>query len=184
VATLHLVAAAPFWDDAALPFRVFGGGTVCRVVPDKGFRKAALAASDDERLLIVDCPDADGWLVPQGVVAEWMARNLRNAELEDVMLGHALYEHLTKTDERGHSRSGASPLVHWAPGFPTSASLRPPEFLPDDDEAPAVNRERVPYARAVADLLSSLDSRFHLRDVEVGFLFQAGAGGITPRPFR
>jgi hypothetical protein len=163
---LHLVAKEPFWAEDALPFLLEGGGTVCHLVPDAGFTKESLAASEDERLLIADCPDAPGWLAPQEIVASWMARNVTNAALDDLLLSHPLYEYLTQTDEDGHSR-GPAPLVHWAPGVPTLATIAAPEFLPQDPEAPAINRDRAAYADAVLDLLRKLDERFDLLEVEL-----------------
>jgi hypothetical protein len=163
---LHLVAREPFWDEEDLPFLLEGGGTVCHLLPDAGFTKESLAASEDERLLIADCPDAPGWLAPQEVVATWMARNITHAGLDDLLLSHPLYEYLTQTDEEGHSR-GPAPLVQWVPGVPTLAAIAAPEFLPHDKEAPAVNRDRAAYAEAVLDLLRELDERFDLVEVEV-----------------
>jgi hypothetical protein len=163
---LHLVAGEPFWQEEELPFLLEGGGTVCHLVPDDGFTKESLAASEDERLLIADCPDAPGWLAPQEVVAAWMARNVTNAALDDLLLSHPLYEYLTRNDEEGHSR-GPAPLVQWVPGVPTLATVTPPEFLPTDKEAPKVNRDRAAYAEAVLDLLRQLDERFELVEVEV-----------------
>jgi hypothetical protein len=163
---LHLVAREPFWPEDSLPFLLEGGGTVCHLVPDAGFRKESLAGSEDERLLIADCPDAPGWLAPQEVVASWMSRNVSNAALDDLLLSHPLYEYLTQTDEEGHSR-GPAPLVQWMPGVPTLATVAAPEFLPGDPEAPEVNRDRAAYAEAVLDLLRKLDERFDLLEVEV-----------------
>jgi hypothetical protein len=163
---LHLVAREPFWDEADLPFLLEGGGTVCHLLPDDGFRKESLAASEDERLLVADCPDAPGWLAPQEVVASWMARNVTNPALDDLLLSHPLYEYLTQTDEEGHSR-GPAPLVQWVPGVPTLATVAAPEFLPSDRDAPEVNRDRAAYADAVLDLLRMLDERFDLVEAEV-----------------
>ncbi|HEX2066591.1 MAG TPA: hypothetical protein VHI93_07245 [Candidatus Thermoplasmatota archaeon] len=163
---IHLVASEPFWREDILPFLLEGGGTVCHLLPDPGFRKESLAGSEDERLLIADCPDAPGWLAPQDVVAAWMARNVTNPALDDLLLSHPLYEYLTQTDEEGHSR-GPAPLVQWMPGVPTLATVAPPGFLPTDREAPAVNRVRAAYAEAVLDLLRRLDERFDLLEVEV-----------------
>ena len=70
---IQLLAREPFWEEADLPFRFEGGGTVCRIVPARGFAKESLAGSEDERLLIVDAPDDEGWLVPEDVVADWMS---------------------------------------------------------------------------------------------------------------
>lgn len=167
---IHLVAREPFWAEDQLPFLVEGGGTVCHLVPDTGFTKESLAASEDERLLIADCPDAPGWLAPQEVVAAWMARNVTNPLLDDLLLSHPLYEYLTQTDEDGHSR-GPAPLVQWMPGVPTLATVGAPEFLPSDPEAPKVNRDRDAYAKAVLDLLRALDERFDLLELEVALRF-------------
>jgi hypothetical protein len=181
VGSLQLVGRLPFWDEEELPFTLFGGGTVFRLVPDRGFRKESLAASTDERLLIVDCPDAEGWLVPQGIIAEWLSRHVTNAQLDDLLLGHPLYEHLTRLDERGHSRAGRARLIHWTPGVPTAAIVRAPEFLPDDREAPAVNRSRPAYAAAVTGLLRSLSGAFDLLDIEVGLTMRPPVTRPSPR---
>ncbi|MEA3190312.1 MAG: hypothetical protein QOD77_894 [Thermoplasmata archaeon] len=179
---LQLVAREPFWDDRDLPFEFEGGGTICRVIPQRGFRKESLAGSEDERLLIVDCPDDDGWLVPEDLVADWMARNVSHAELDDLLLSHPLYEYLTKPDEHGHSRGGRGDLVQWAPGIPTIASLAAPEFLPDDEDAPAIHRDRKKYAKAVLDLMRKLDRRFDLLEIEVGLRFGLGMQAEAPDP--
>ncbi|MCA1810641.1 MAG: hypothetical protein LC623_01355, partial [Halobacteriales archaeon] len=163
---LHLVGREPFWREDALPFLLEGGGTVCHLLPDQGFTKESLAASEDERLLIVDCPDAPGWLAPQEIVSSWMARHVTNPALDDLLLSHPLYEYLTQTDEEGHSR-GPAPLAQWVPGVPTLATVVAPEFLPHDRDAPKVNRDRAAYAEAVLDLLRQLDERFDLMEVEV-----------------
>jgi hypothetical protein len=178
VGPIHLVAEAPFWDEDDLPFLLEGGGTVCHLLPDTGFTKESLAASEDESLLIADCPDAPGWLCPQDLVASWMARHVTSAALDDLLLAHPLYEYLTQTDDEGHSR-GPSSLVQWMPGVPTLATLAAPEFLPDDAEAPAVNRERAPYADAVLDLLGQLEDRFDLLELEVALRF---GEGMPPEP--
>lgn len=163
---LHLVAREPFWREDALPFLLEGGGTVCHLVPDAGFRKESLAASEDERLLIADCPDAPGWLAPQDVVSSWMARNVTNPALDDLLLSHPLYEYLTQTDKEGRSR-GPAPLVQWSPGVPTLATLAAPELLTGDPDAPEVNRDRAAYAEAVLDLARLLDERFDLVELEI-----------------
>jgi hypothetical protein len=168
---IQLVAGQPFWDEEELPFLFEGGGTVCHLLPDAGFRQESLAGSEDERLLIVDCPGDEGWLVPEDIVADWMARNVTHPALDDLLLSHPLYEYLTRNDEEGHSRGGRGELVQWAPGIPTAASLYPPEFLPNDPDAPAVNRDRATYAEAVLDLLRQLHERFDLIEVEVGVRF-------------
>lgn len=166
---IQVVAAEPFYNEDELPFALAEGGSVVRVIPDPGFRKESLAGSADERLLIVDCPDDDGWLVPDDLIADWLARHVSNEALDDLLLSHPLYEYLTRPDDEGHSRIGArGELVQWAPGLPTIASLYAPEFLPDDEEAPSVNRDRGAYARAVVDLLVQLEARFDLEEIEVG----------------
>lgn len=175
---IQLVARKAFWEEGDLPFRFEGGGSVCRIVPDRGFPKESLAGSEDERLLIVDCPDDDGWLVPEDVVADWMARNVTCEELDDLLLSHPLYEYLTATDDEGHSRGGRGELVQWAPGIPTLANIYPPEFLPDDASAPKVNRDREAYAAAVVDLLVTLLGRFDVDEVELGLRMS----GHPPRP--
>ncbi|HET6398002.1 MAG TPA: hypothetical protein VFH47_00430, partial [Candidatus Thermoplasmatota archaeon] len=131
-----------------------------------GFLKESLAATEDERAVIVDCPDAPGWLVPFGVVRSWMARHVHHDELEDYIMSLPVYEHLLRIDEEGLSRGGRIPIVGWEPGIPTHAELLPPEFLPDDPTAPPVNRDRGAYREAVADLLEGL-RRFHVVEVEV-----------------
>lgn len=166
---IQVVASAPFYDEDELPFALGEGGAVLHILPDPGFRKESLAGSADERLLIVDCPDDEGWLVPDDIIADWLARNVANDALDDLLLSHPLYEYLTRPDDDGHSRIGArGELVQWAPGLPTIASIYAPEFLPDDDEAPLVNRDRAAYAHAVVDLLEQLEARFQLEEIEVG----------------
>lgn len=164
---IHLVARRPFWEESDLPFRLEGGGIVVRIVPERGFRKESLAGSEDERLLIVDCPDDEGWLVPEDIVADWMARNVTCEELDDLLLSHPLYEYLTAPDDEGNSRGGRGELVQWAPGLPTIANLAAPEFLPEDEEAPKVNRDRQAYADAVVDLVGTLLARFDVDEVEL-----------------
>ena len=73
---IQVLAESPFWDEDALPFLVGGGGNALHVLPDDGFRKESMAGSEDERLLIADCPDEPGWLVPEDIVADWMNRNI------------------------------------------------------------------------------------------------------------
>lgn len=165
--SIHLVAREPFWDEDSLPFVLHGGGNVVRLVPRPGFARDNLAGSLDERLLVVDCPDDEGWLVPSGVVAAWMARHVESPALEDLLLSHPLYAHMTKVDAKGRSRGGKGRLVHWTPGVPTVATLAEPPFLPDDKRAPPVNRERAAYADAVVDLVGLLRSELGLLEVEV-----------------
>lgn len=167
VGGLHLVAREPFWDASALPFSLHGGGTVLRVVPEAGFRRENLAATPDERLLIVDCPDDEGWLVPYGVVAGWLGLHVTCPPLDDLLLAHPLYSYTTKVDGKGRSRMGRERLAHWAPGVPTIATLAEPPFRPDDPEAPPVNRDRHAYADAVVDLVKRLRHGFDLLEVEV-----------------
>lgn len=169
--SISLMARDPFWDEADLPFELHGGGSVVRIVPRPGFSRDNLAATPDERLLVVDCPDDDGWLVPAGAVAAWMTRHVTSAELEDVLLAHPLYAYTTKVDGKGRSRMGPGKLVHWSPGVPTSATLAEPPFLPEDRKAPAVNRDRAAYADAVVDFLDQLRKRFKLLEVEVSARF-------------
>lgn len=169
---IQVLAEEDFWDEDALPFLVGGGGTVLHILPDDGFRKEALAGSEDERLMIVDCPDEPGWLVPDDLVGDWMNRNITCPDLEDLILAHPLYEYLTAPDEDGNSRGGhRGELVQWAPGLPTLASVYAPEFLPDDEDAPPVNRHRVAYAGAVADFLRQLEAAFAPVEIEVGVRF-------------
>ncbi len=166
---IQLLAETDFYDEDDLPFIVAGGGTVLHVLPDAGFRKENLAGSEDERLLIVDCPDEDGWLVPDDIIADWMNRNISCPDLEDLILAHPLYEYLTRLDEEGHSRGGRrGELVQWAPGLPNLASVYAPEFLPADEEAPRVNRDKEAYAEGVADLLRQLEAAFAPAEFEVG----------------
>lgn len=171
---IRLLSARPFWDEEDLPFHLHGGGAVCRVVPDAGFQKESLAASQDERALIVDCPDDDGWLVPHGIVADWMARNVRHPALDDLLLSHRAYEYLTSPGDDGLPRGGFD-LVQWAPGLPNLVSIAAPEFLPRDPDAPAVNRRRRSYAAALRDLLAKLADRFGAEEVEVGLRFGTDA---------
>lgn len=166
VGSLTLVAREPFWDEGALPFTLHGGGSVLRLAPRPGFTKDLLASSFDERLLVVDCPDDEGWLVPGGLVAGWMARHVTCPELDDVLLAHPLYAHVTKVDGKGRSRAGRARLATWSPGVPTVAHLLEPPFL-TDRSAPAVNRSRAAYADAVVDLVARLREAFDLDEVEV-----------------
>jgi hypothetical protein len=179
---IQLVAEAPFYDESLLPFSVAGGGRILRIVPERGFRKEALTETADERLLVVDCPDDEGWLVPADVVAAWYGRHVSCPRLEDVLLASPLYEYLTRLDEEGRSRGGQrGQLVQWAPAMPELASLYPPEFLPEDEEAPAVNRERKAYARAVARLLHDLEEAFDLLEIELSIRYDRDAHEVTPQ---
>lgn len=180
--SIHLAAPEPFYDEAALPFKLLGGGTVFHVLPSKGFRRENLAGSADERLLVVDCPDEEGWLVPESIVHDWMARHITCPDLDDLLLAHPLYEYLTRPDEEGHSRGGRAVLAQWSPGFPNMATLYAPEFLPDDAEAPRVNRDRKAYANAVVDLLQRLEEAFRLDEVEVAVRFGGYASEPAGRP--
>lgn len=175
---IHVVSRREFWDEADLPFTFHGGGSVCRIVPRPGFRKESMAASEDERALIVDCPDDEGWLVPEGIVGQWMARHVRVPALDDLLLSHRVYEYLTSPDDDGLSRGGEAELVQWTPGVPTVASIAAPEFLPTDPDAPRVNRSRAAYAAAVRDLVRQMERRFALSEVEVGVRF-----GRDPPPY-
>lgn len=169
---IQLLAKDDFYDEEDLPFLLLGGGSVVHIVPDAGFRKESLAGSEDERLLIVDCPDDEGWLVPEDIVADWLARHVSCPPLEDLILSHPLYEYLTAPDEEGRSRGGhRGELVQWAPGIPNLASVYAPEWLPDDPDAPAVNREREAYSMAVQDLLEQLERSFDLLELELGLRF-------------
>jgi hypothetical protein len=165
---IHVLGREPFWDEEALPFSIHGGGNVLRVVPQRGFRRDNLAGTRDERLLIVDCPDAEGWLAPSGIVAAWLSRHVRCAPLDDLLLAHPLYSHLTKVDAKGHSLMGLGRLTYWTPGMPAAATLAEPPFLPGDRNAPLVNRQRKAYADAVVSLMGQLKERFDLLEVEVG----------------
>lgn len=169
--SIHLVATEPFYDEAELPFRLAGGGTVFRLVAQPGFSREALAGSGDERLVIVDCPDDEGWMVPEGIVRDWMARHVNSPRLDDLLLSHPLYEYLTRPDDEGRSRGGRAVLAQWTPGIPTHASLYPPEFLPDDAEAPHVNHDRRAYAAAVVDLVERLERELDLEELEVAVRF-------------
>lgn len=176
---IQLIAEDPFYDEDLLPFELLGGALVLHILPDPGFPKESLAATEDERLLIVDCPDDDGWLVPEALVSEWLDRNVDRPDLEDLLLAHPLYEYLTALDEHGHSRGGhRGDLVRWAPGEPHIASLYAPEFLPNDPDAPRVNRDRDDYADAVQDLLTELEAAFDLVEVEVPLRFGAEPFGV------
>lgn len=169
---IQLLAHDDFYDESELPFMVEGGGSIVHVIPDTGFRKEGLAATADERLLIVDCPDDEGWLVPEDILADWLNRNVSCPDLEDIILAHPLYEYLTVLDEDGRSRGGMrGELVQWAPGVPNLASVYAPEFLPDDEDAPGVNRDRDAYADAVADLIRQLEAAFRPVEVELGVRF-------------
>jgi hypothetical protein len=176
---IQLMAREAFYDEEALPFELAGMGTVVHLIPQRGFAKSSLAASQDELLLIADCPDDEGWLVPEDIVAGWMNRNIDHPDLEDLVLTHPLYEYLTHPDEDGLSRGGhRGELLQWAPGVPTIVNVYPPEFLPNDPEAPAINRDREAYADGVRDLLEQLEARFDLLEVELGLRF-----GEDPLPW-
>lgn len=165
---VQLLAETEFWDEDGLPFEILGGGSIIHLVPDTGFRKEHLASFEEERLVIADHPEG-GWLVPDDVVAHWMNRHVDCPPLEDLVLAHPLYEYLTRLDDKGHSRGGhRGELIQWAPGIPTLASIYAPEFLPDDEDAPRLNRERGPYAAAVVDLIQQLDALFGPVEIEVG----------------
>lgn len=169
---IQLLAEEPFYDEDDLPFEIIGGGGVLHIIPDDGFRKEALAGSRDEHLMIVDVPDDVGWLVPDDLVASWMNRHVSCPPLEDLVLAHPLYEYLTRLDDEGHSRGGhRGELIQWAPGIPTLASVYSPEFLPHDEEAPRINREREAYADAVAGLLTELEAAFEPVEIEMGLRF-------------
>lgn len=172
LAGLTLVAREPFWDEGDLPFRLHGAG-ILRLEPDAGFSKRLLATSTDELAVMPDCKDAPGWLVPEGIVARWMALHVSNPRLDDVLLSHPLYTHLVKTDGQGRSRGGMGRLVQWLPGIPTHAHVAGPEFLEGDRAAPTVNRQRGKYATACADLVGKLREAFDLDEVELAFAFQA-----------
>lgn len=172
LAGLTLVARAPFWDEDVLPFRLHGAG-VLRLEPRAGFRKSLLAATKDELAVMPDCPDAPGWLVPDGIVARWMTTHVANERLDDLLLSHPLYTHLVKPDKEGRSRGGRAPLVQWTPGVPTHAHVKGPEFLQGDRSAPTVNRQRAKYAAACQDLLDRLHAAFDLDEVELSFAFEA-----------
>lgn len=172
LAGISLVAREPFWDEDDLPFRMHGAGVV-RVEPLDGFRKQLLAATKDELLVMPDCPDAPGWLVPEGIVARWMSLHVANERLDDLLLSHPLYTHRVKPDKEGHSRGGRSRLVQWTPGVPTHAHLVGPEFLRGDKSAPTVNRQRAKYAAACQDLVDKLHAAFPLDEVELAFAFDS-----------
>lgn len=164
---LGLVARRPFWDEEELPFTLHGGGSVVRLEPARGFTKDLLASSADERAVLVDCPDAPGWLVPVGVVAGWMDRHVSCPALDDLLLAHPLHSYATAPDRRGRSRMGRGRLAHWAPGMPTLATLAAPEWLPADSDAPRLHRDRAAHVEAVADLLDQVDAEFGLLEAEV-----------------
>jgi hypothetical protein len=165
--TLHLVSGKPFWDEEDLPFTLHGGGAVVRLDPAPGFTKKSLASSHDELLLVLDCPDAPGWLAPTSIVADWMARNVSCAPLDDLLLAHPLYAYATRLDRHGHSRIGTGRLAQWAPGIPNVAAILAPEWLPRDADAPRVNRDRDAHVAALQDLVASIDAAFDLVEIEV-----------------
>lgn len=171
LAGISLVAREPFWDEDDLPFLLHGAGVV-RVEPRDGFRKQLLAATRDELLVMPDCPDAPGWMVPEGIVARWMGLHVANERLDDLLLSHPLYTHLVKPDKEGRSRGGRARLVSWMPGVPTHAHVAGPEFLEGDKSAPTVNRQRAKYAAACQDLLDRLQEAFDLDEVELSFAFE------------
>ncbi len=169
---IQILTEADFYDEDGLPFEIASIGTVVHVIPEPGFRKENLAGSEDERLLIADCPDDEGWLVPEDVIANWLNRNIECPDLEDLILAHPLYEYLTRPDEEGRSRGGhRGNLLQWAPGIPNLASIYAPEWLPTDPDAPLVNRDRTAYVDAVEDLLRQLEVNFKPLEVEVGVRF-------------
>jgi hypothetical protein len=51
--------------------------------------------------------------------------------------------------------------------MPTLATLAEPEWLPSDEEAPKLHRDRAAHIEAVADLLDQLDAAFGLLEAEV-----------------
>jgi hypothetical protein len=169
---IQLLAEKDFYDEDSLPYEIIGGGAILHVIPDDGFRKESLANSEDERLMIVDSPDGDGWLVPDDIVATWMNLHVSCPTLEDLVLSHPLYEYLTTLDDAGYSRGGhRGELIQWAPGIPNLASVYAPEFLPNDENAPHVNRDREAFADAVADLLNQLEATFEPVEIEMGLRF-------------
>jgi hypothetical protein len=174
LASMSLVSREPFWDEEDLPFRLHGAG-VMRIVPEEAFHKQLLAATKDELAVMPDCPDAPGWLVPEGIVARWMSLHLANARLDDLLLSHPLYTHLVKPDRHGRSRGGRGRIVQWTPGVPTHAHVQGPEFLEGDRSAPTVNRQRAKYRAACIDLLEQLHEAFDLVEVELSFAFEADA---------
>lgn len=188
LAGIRLVSQEPLWSEDALPFEVLGAGNVLHLKPRAGFSADLLAGSADERLLVVECPDDEGWLVPEGLVAHWMARHVRNEALDDVLLSHPLYQYLVEPDEDGNSRGGMGLLVHWTPGIPTHAALLAPEHLPEDEDAPRVNRDVDLYARAVVDLLDRLHQALPILEVEAALAWapprRARAGPEGPSPQR
>lgn len=109
--------------------------------------------------------------MPSAIVADWMARNVACAALDDLLLSHPLYAYATRVDRQGRSRIGAGRLAHWAPGIPTVASLMAPEWFPRDAEAPKVNRDRATHIAALQDLVAAIDAEFGLLEVEVGSRF-------------
>lgn len=179
VSSISFISGQPFWRESDLPFVMHGTGIV-RLEPKPGFHKSMLAATADELAVIADCKDAPGWLVPEGIVARWLASHIANETLDDVLLSHPLYTHLVKVDKQGHSRGGRGRLVHWTPGVPTQAHVVGPEFLPDDPTAPAVNRQRAKYAAACEDLLRQLDESFGAAEIELALAF-AGLKPTRPR---
>lgn len=179
---IQLLADEEFYDEDDLPFILAEGGSIVHVLPDAGFPKEALAASREERVMIVDHPDGEGWLVPDDIVSGWMNRNITCPDLEDLVLAHPLYEYLTQLDEDGYSRGGhRGELLQWAPGLPTLASIYSPEWLPEDPDAPRINRDRDAYADGVADLLGQLERRFAPVEIEVGVRFgRVDRGDLYP----
>jgi hypothetical protein len=177
---IRLVGRRPFWSEADLPFEFHGAALAARIVPRAGFRKSSLAATPDELLLIADCPDDEGWIVPEPLLAQWMTRNVTCEALDDLLLAHPLYESLTRVDDAGGSRGGLGRLAGWTPGIPALASIREPEFMPHDRAAPMVNRDRAAYAAAVADLLAQLERAFEPIELEASFRWV----GKPARPHR
>ncbi|MGB0652240.1 MAG: hypothetical protein ACPGQL_03480 [Thermoplasmatota archaeon] len=181
--SLQLLAAEPFYDEDDLPFDLEGGGSVLRIIPKPGFQKELLASSQDELLLIVDCPDDEGWLVPDDIVRDWLCRHVANEQLEDLLVAHPLYEYLTELDEDGLSRGGGrGDLVQWVPGMPELAVVTAPELLsPElDPEAPPANLDRRAYHDGLLDLLRQLDAAFDLEEVELGVRLRGSAARFAP----
>lgn len=177
---IQILSEEDLYDEDELPFILMEGGTVVHILADAGFSKEALAGSSDERLLIADHPEGEGWLVPDDVLADWMNRNISCPALEDLVLAHPLYEYLTKLDAAGNSRGGhRGQLIQWAPGLPNMASIYAPEFLPNDRSAPRVNRDRDAYAAAVGDLLRQLEAAFDTMEIEIGLRFGESEAGAA-----
>ncbi len=171
-ASIRILAPEPFWDEDVLPFEVHGSPPIFRVVPRKGLRRESLAHDPDALLMIQDCPDAPGWLVPDNIIAWWLDRHVESPHVEDILLSHALFEHATHPDEQGYSPTGPrGSLIHWTPGLPHVLHIALPDPRPREPDAPAILRDPTQYSAAVTDLVDKLIEAIHPLEIELGLRF-------------